>query len=629
MKRDRAAATGSQRALLLAILALAFFLRIYGINWDGGYLFHPDERQILMVTDRLSFPWPPDLALLFSEESPWNPSFFAYGSLPIYLLRVLSSAAAWFSPELGEIEGSYWVGRMLSALFDVGTIGLVYWLGKRLHGAWTGLLSALLVTITVLHIQLSHFYAVDTVLTFFVVLVIVLCVRLLDDAKPRRAIGIGLALGAALATKVSAAPICLTVLFGWLFGAALEVGRARETDSETRSWPIWVRCLLAGLLSALIAILTFVILEPYALIDWVEFASDLLTESYMARGLSDIPYTRQFIGAPVYLYPLWQLALWSMGLPLGALAAAGLGHVLVCCGVNIVRRRLWDVAAQALILVWVGVYFGIVGGFHAKFLRYMLPITPLLCLWAGWLGYEALERAQRAAVGWRLGAALGALIILGGTTAYALTYTNVYRQTHPWIQATAYLCEEAPKGTHLLIEHWDDVLPMVQADGTGLDCWRQMRFHVFPAYNPDTSVKRDDPLDDLVACDYVVLASNRLYNTIPRLPERDPFTPRYYELLLSEQLGFELDYYAAVYPALGGVHLVDETFRNPDLPKPQMMIEYEAEQRLLNLGRADESYSVYDHPKPMVFRKTEQLSADELLMRFGEVAEGLPEPDSD
>ena len=414
-----------------------------------------------------------------------------------------------------------------------------------------------------------------------------------------------------------------------MFAAVLARRRRRAEGLVASRWGTWSRCLLGGLWSAWIALLVFCLLEPYALIDWIEFASDLLTESYMAQGLADIPYTRQFIGTRAYLYPLWQLALWSLGLPLGALAGAGLIYALVQAVRDAVRGRLDVSLAEVLLFIWVGSYFGIVGGFHAKFLRYMLPITPVLCLWAGHLGQAALAGAQRRGIGWRLTAILGAVLVLGGTTAYALAYTNVYRQTHPWIQATAMLCEKAPKGTHLLIEHWDDPLPMVQADGTGLDCWRQMRFHVFPAYDPDTTAKRDALLADLETCDYVILASNRLYNTIPRLPERYPFSTRYYELLLSEQLGFELDYYAAVYPALGGVQLVDETFRNPDLPKPALMVRREAGQRLLNLGRADESYSVYDHPKPMVFRKTQQLSAEHLLTLFGEAATDLPAPSED
>ena len=32
--------------LLVFILAVALALRLYGVNWDSGYGFHPDERDI-------------------------------------------------------------------------------------------------------------------------------------------------------------------------------------------------------------------------------------------------------------------------------------------------------------------------------------------------------------------------------------------------------------------------------------------------------------------------------------------------------------------------------------------------------------------------------------------------------
>ncbi len=34
--------------LLLVILVAAMALRLYGINWDSGFGFHPDERSIYM-----------------------------------------------------------------------------------------------------------------------------------------------------------------------------------------------------------------------------------------------------------------------------------------------------------------------------------------------------------------------------------------------------------------------------------------------------------------------------------------------------------------------------------------------------------------------------------------------------
>src|SRR5512140_1881772 len=76
---------------LVVILLVAALLRFYSIAWDGGYLFHPDERKIVLVASALG--WPSSPGEFFSTESPLNPKFFAYGSFPIYLLRALSVLA--------------------------------------------------------------------------------------------------------------------------------------------------------------------------------------------------------------------------------------------------------------------------------------------------------------------------------------------------------------------------------------------------------------------------------------------------------------------------------------------------------------------------------------------------------
>jgi len=40
---------------ILFLFIFSFVLRLIGINWDSGYLFHPDERAILMHGYDLSF----------------------------------------------------------------------------------------------------------------------------------------------------------------------------------------------------------------------------------------------------------------------------------------------------------------------------------------------------------------------------------------------------------------------------------------------------------------------------------------------------------------------------------------------------------------------------------------------
>ncbi|MEX2431363.1 MAG: hypothetical protein WD645_05525, partial [Dehalococcoidia bacterium] len=38
-------------ALLLLVVAAAMGVRLYGLDWDGGGFYHPDERSILMRAD--------------------------------------------------------------------------------------------------------------------------------------------------------------------------------------------------------------------------------------------------------------------------------------------------------------------------------------------------------------------------------------------------------------------------------------------------------------------------------------------------------------------------------------------------------------------------------------------------
>ena len=131
----------STKILLLLILLIAAFFRFYGLNWDNNFLLHPDERMILMTANKLSFPKPLSISSLLSKESSLNPNFFAYGSFPIYLLKFSSYVA-------GEIMNITWlngfnklhyIGRFYSALFDLGTVFIIFLLGKKIFSKSTGL----------------------------------------------------------------------------------------------------------------------------------------------------------------------------------------------------------------------------------------------------------------------------------------------------------------------------------------------------------------------------------------------------------------------------------------------------------------------------------------------------------
>lgn len=602
--------------LLLGILLLSgLALRLYGINWDQGYFFHPDERFLLLF--KL-----PELAqadgiqwsdLFDPSRSPWNPHWFAYGTFPLYVLKFLNNVARSLDAAF-VLDQVRFLGRGLSAVADTGTILLVFLIARRFYGSLTALLAAAFAAFAVLHVQLSHFATFDVLLTFFVMLALYGAARLVGGGGTLGSVLMGVGVGLGLATKVSIAPILAPVAVAYILFALFPDDRlvcAPHLDAARLC-----RALRGVLLTCAIAGALFVLGQPYAILDWATYLRDTREQSEMAMRIRDYPYTRQYVGTPAYLYDMQQLSAWGLGWPLGIIAWLGLA-------VTIIRGSLRREKGDLLLLAWVLPYFLFVGAFPVKFLRYMLPITPLLlvmgahflALWyeraAARLPLQEQVRNRMASVSGLLGAlpALVTLMVLVSTLWYALAYTNVYRQDHPAVRLSTWINEHAPKGALLLKEHWEEGIPKLEG-------YRQEELTL---YENDDAPKLERLAQQLNAADYVVLYSNRLYGTIPRLPERYPVTSRYYGLLFSGQLGFQLAYAVGAYPSFLGVTWVHDTFSRPGLPVPGGFPELTG--LALKLGHADESFLVYDHPNSMVFQKTRQMSAQDLRSLLGE---GLP-----
>ncbi|MBI3914487.1 MAG: glycosyltransferase family 39 protein, partial [Chloroflexi bacterium] len=378
-------ATNTDCLVLALILLVAAFFRFQGLDWDRGYLFHPDERQILFVTSRIDLP--ANALDLFSADSPLNPKFFSYGSLPIYLLKALGAFAPpndYPVPWRDNILVSYaLLGRALSGLFDLGTIVFAFLLGRRLYSARVGLLAAAGIAVTVLHIQLSHFYAVDTLLTFFVVATMFFAARYAETGARRDQIAMAVAFGLAMATKLSAFPLIVPIAF-----AALRAHPAQPTSTRTasrilehargvaRRWlsEIWrMRKPLREMIFTALAV--FFVVEPYALLDPIRFFGQAGTEGLIARGWMDAPYTRQYADTLAYVYPIAQSTGWGMGAPLGI--AVWVGSALFVWSAR--KQRVWR---DVFVLSFALVYFVIVGAQYAKHLRYLLPLIPFLFLMA-------------------------------------------------------------------------------------------------------------------------------------------------------------------------------------------------------------------------------------------------------
>ena len=164
-------------ALILAgILVLGAALRLVGVDWDAGQHLHPDERFITMVETAIQLPT--SIGGYFdTAQSPLNPynkgfGSFVYGTVPLFLVRLIAEWGHWAN--YGDIT---LLGRVLSALCDVGTIFMLFLIGRRLFNWRVAALGAFLVAVTPMHIQQSHFFTTDSFLVFFLTVAFYYAVR--------------------------------------------------------------------------------------------------------------------------------------------------------------------------------------------------------------------------------------------------------------------------------------------------------------------------------------------------------------------------------------------------------------------------------------------------------------------
>lgn len=618
--RWRARAIARSPWLLVPILLLAFALRVHGLKWDGGYHLHPDERFItIVITDRILPDWPPNWrAVLDPDRSPLNPRSndpitgqprdFAYGSLPLFVTKGVAAV-------MQAVTGTAWtaydritlVGRVLSALLDVGTVLLVYAIARR-YGRVCANLAAFLLCVCVLHIQLAHFFATDAWVTFFATAAVLAYLRGAENHRTRDFFIAGALTGAAVASKASVAFLAFPALAA--VGAVW--ARARNADARNDGDPSpALRATFLMLTTFWSALITFAIAEPYAIFRIHTYLAAIGTQARLVRGDLDYPYTRQYVGTGL-AYHIRNLVAWGMGPALGVLALAGL-----LWGV----ARLWRRRATAdiVLIAWVAPYLVYTVPQSVKFMRYLQPVYPaLIVLGVALLRDLATVRRgslpallRRFAPAMRLTARVASVAVIICTCLWAIAFSTVYDRTHSRVAASDWIAEHIPKDATIATEVWDDSLPLPVSGVPSYGCVRLDAANALQCTGID--LYPDEGTGEarlqyiaraLNQSDFIVESSNRLYGSIPKLPWRYPVTIRYYDLLFSGDLGFTKVYDVTVSPHLGPWQIRDQ--------------------------HADESFTVYDHPRVTIFQKTRTVTVDELRPLFADAlgVRALPQRDA-
>ncbi len=532
--------------LLAAVLLAAAHLRLLGLDWDQGQHLHPDERFLTMVEAALATP--DSVQEYFdTQASTLNPrnqghSFFVYGTFPITIVHFTAKAIGeldfpslvdavvvggdeelpgnpppisrepTFKGALGKLERSlnnglirlenridryfysfgtdygrvYMVGRRLMTLADLLAIILLYGIGARLYDRRVGLLAATLAAFTAFMIQQAHFFTVDTAATFFVVLFFFAAVGMVRRGAWIDFVFTGLALGIALASKISVWPLVPLAILALVFADR------RRGESLSRAWP---RLLVEVVVLGVVSFATLRVAQPDmwvgpgwdAVVDdparysqvagaapgWWHIVDDhmpdrlkalLLPDPRWAENMhrvrdlttghgTDWPPNHQWWGRIAYWFPFRNMVLWGMGIALGLTAWAA----WIVSGVQLARGKL----VHLLPWLWVAFLFAYQGGQWTKTMRYFLPIYPMLILLAAWglvamYDWSKVPKAGRLrAVGKLFGpkAALAVVaLVVGYTVVWGFMFSRIYSRDHSRVAGSHWIYHNIPAAMDLTVK---------------------------------------------------------------------------------------------------------------------------------------------------------------------------------
>ena len=596
--------------LLLVVLGLRLVLQ----GWDyqtSSSSPHPDERQVGYVSER---------------ATTWfaDPGFYAYGSLHFQAVR----AATGLLFLKGDSRSLLMGGRALSLVASMLAIILGWFLAHRVWGRRTGELFLILVAWVPLDLQQSHFATVEAHHAVWVMAALAACFWFASRGNNLSAAATGAAIGASLAVKVSSLALVVPL------GVALVIVMRRQDLLETirlcavaiavgvavfwfcQPWafsggefpfavlvPVVVLAVTlqfartqkgvprlalfgVGVFAAMVTAEQIARLMGVGGDGGAAFFSIALNPGYlrgvgeqvaMVVGEADLPYVRVYHGTLPVLYPLRELALWGLGPVLLAAVLIGSG-----AGVTRVfkRWRRWLAMSWTpgftlllILLAWLIPMAVRLSTLQVKYLRYWEPLVVPGTLVAAWWLVRMRPRHRRFATA----------AVIAGTVLWGLGFVWAFIEPHPHRTAARWLSPLIETDQVVAYEHWDETLDLQPPDGP-------VERIDLPSYNlPDHSEKSLLWCGQLARADWVVLTSNRVRRTVLANPERFPLTGRLYRLLLAGEAGFT------------PVARVDRGPRILGLFAP--------------VQHADESFVNYDFPRVLIFRRTAEVSPEELTER--------------
>jgi len=586
--------------LKLLIFVILFFILVYtrfvNIGWGLPYPMHPDERNMAVAIQGLNCEISNSK---FQISNCFNPHFFAYGQLPLYLGYLLiifyKFLVGIIKTPVSFIEATISL-RIISATASVINVFVLFNIVQLIlpiskikdkisklqiknqkfyiflyHFSFC----FLIFTLVPYAIQFSHFGTTESLLMLFYSLIVYYSFLFIDKKiKDKKFIILSaLFAGLAIATKVSslifvAVPI-ITIIF---------------SEKKVKKF------LILSLNFAVCTLIFALVFSPHNLISWQEFISSIKYESMVATGKVQVFYSRQFVQTIPVLFQLLKIFPYVLGWPLYLLFI--LGFIFLSWKdkkINILRFSFL-------------VYFIPNAFLFAKWTRFMAPIFPLMTIFSILFISKIKDKISKPQIKNQK-----FLFLICYFTFYILIfilvfpgiyYLKIYQRPDVRFQASEWIYKNVPNKSVILSETANVVNLPLQGFKTD-NFYKVINFNF---YELDSSSKLQEELKEyLKKADYIIVPSRRIFMnhacknfqfsifpTLPRLRGASNFQSIFNEKCQIFKKKFPLlnNYYEALFDGKLGFEKTAE-FSSGFVSDEQ----------------AEETFSVFDHPIIRIYKK--------------------------
>ena len=341
-----------EKFLLAGILLTALVIRVWGVNYDLPYIYHPDEPIYITIAQGIF------------KTGDLNPHFFNYPSLFFYINAIAYIPYYWAGKLAGvfqmpsNIEAPLTIvmgvtrvqkpsfvllGRMLTILFSIGTVGLTYKAGKQLtKQIFPAVIASFLMAISLGNVTNSRYITPDTYVVFFASASLLASLKVYQRGGKWDYIIAGICIGLTASSKYNGVLVILPLILAHF---------SRYGRAVLRHSGIY--------LAFLFVIMAFVFTTPFSIIDFSSFLQDITYEGHH--------YATGHVGMDGHSFVWYIKFMWQTG-----------GIIYFLAFFEIIRGLISRSKEILILAIFPVVYFVFISSLAVRNDRTFLPLTPFL-----------------------------------------------------------------------------------------------------------------------------------------------------------------------------------------------------------------------------------------------------------